>query len=194
MPDFFTRQQQFTASAFNKYSSAAAKSAIDRKFRSQLDKKAKVKMLGAADSNLAKAKQDAARAFNEITKVLGDGVDRAYNVIYHAFILDVFESWPVRTGFSKSQFDLLYSTKGQVLSAQFVNYARYSRMIQEPLPANQKTMKQRQRRWAMAKRGNAKRVIGNGVNIMRKRIFLPSAQVATEMADAIAASAGGFRG
>ena len=177
MPDFFTRQQTFSASA--------AKNALDRKFKSQLSRKAKIQMQVSANERVNEANRSAAAAFSDITKALGSGVDKAYNVIFNDFVNEAFDAWPVRTGYSKSQFDLLYDTRGDILSAQFINRAPYSKFIQQPLPPSQKTTKAKRSRW-----GNKKRVIGNGVNVMRKEIFLPSEAVGKMMADAIEASGG----
>ena len=150
-------------------------------------------MRAAADVELAKAKQSAAQVFAGIAKELGEGVDQAYNVIYRNFVLDVFDEWPVRTGFSKSQFDMLYSTRAQLLSADFVNYAGYSKFIQEPLPASEMTRAKKAQR-AIAQKNGARPKIGNGVNIMRKVVFVPAEAVSKRMAEAIAKSGGGFRG
>lgn len=193
MADFFTRQQSFTAASLNKYSTSGARSRLKKPFKSQLSKKSQIKMRAAADVTLAKARQSAAKAFAAVARELGDGVDAAYNVIYQDFTIDVFDNWPVKTGFSKSQFDMLYSTRGQVLSANFVNYGNYTQLIQEPLPASEMTReKKTQRRIVRQKTG--KRTIGNGVNVQRKMIFLPSQKVGNKMVDAIAKGKRGLRG
>ena len=193
MADFFTRQQSFTAASLNKYSTSGARSRLKKPFKAQLSKKSQIKMRAAADVELAKAKQSAAQVFAGIAEELGDGVNQAYNVIYRNFVLDVFAKWPVKTGFSKSQFDMLYSTRTQLLSADFVNYVGYSKFIQQPLPPSEMTPKKKTQR-RIALQNGARRKIGTGVNVMRLDVFLPSEAGSKRMAEAIAKGAGGFRG
>ena len=190
MADFFTRQQSFTDSGrFSRYNVAGARGALNSVFKSNIPKKQKALLTTSSDPKLRETQRATQAAFIDVTKMLGKGVDKAYNVVARDFMLDVFDNWPVKTGFSKSQFDLLFNARQSVLFTSFVNYADYSKYIQEKLPLAQMTRKQRQRRW-VARQHGAKQTIGNGVNVMRKEIFLKTDKLGSDMAKAIADSGG----
>ena len=154
-----------------------------------------IKASTVGDKTLADAKRSAAAAFNNITRSLGPGVDKAFNRIFGRFVLEVFEAWPVSSGFSKSQFDLLHSTRGEALSSSLVNYAYYSKWIQERKAGNRgKPKRPPSDKDRKGQRRSSAKPRSGGVNLQKVLIFDPAERIGEMMAKAIAQSAGGFRG